>query len=138
MKNVKISELVPFEKQLTIIQYEKAKAHLQADKTFCPPAKIFCLRIVDVDYTCVRDGHHHIRAALDLGGSTVPCEFTTPPDSVQGMRDHFEEHLALQGFANIPITSSRTQAITDDLKRDTTINFEALKRSLEENKKEQQ
>jgi hypothetical protein len=133
MQNIKISELVPFEKQLTTAQYDTACQDLSRDRRFDPPAKVF--RVDELPYVFVRDGHHHVRAALDLGWTMVPCEWTTPPDSVQGMIDRLDEHLALRGFAAIPIQASRTKEILDDLKKDTTINLDTLKRLMEEQKR---
>lgn len=129
MDEIKIIELVPFEKQLTTTQYSKAVADLRRDRKFYPPAKVF--RLKGLPHIFVRDGHHHIRAALDDGTQAVPCVFVDPPASSAGIIDDLDEHLELKGFAALPIQQSRTEDIQDDLKKQTGIDCGALKKKLD-------
>jgi hypothetical protein len=114
---LKISDLIPFEKQLSESKYKKAIKDLERDGKFDPPAAIFELDINGMVYYCVRNGHHHIRAALDRGELTVPCKIVTPsPELQKMMRNNFDNHFCLQGFGKIPILSHQhyEKAIKDD------------------------
>ena len=129
MNEIEIADLVPFEKQLTTWQYNRAVEDLNRDNKFDPPAKVF--HIEGFPHIFVRDGHHHIRAALDAGSRTVPCVLVDPPDSSVGIIDDLDEHLALKGFAALPIQESRIEDIQNDLEQQTGIDWYALKKRLD-------
>lgn len=130
MIEIAIADLVPFEKQLTTRQYNRAVEDLDRDKKFDPPAQVF--RIEDLPHIFVREGHHHIRAALDAGSQTVPCVFVDPPDSSAGIIADLDEHLALKGFSALPIQESRIKDIQNDLKKQTGIDWNDLKKRLDD------
>jgi hypothetical protein len=127
---IPIANLIPFEKQLTRVQYEKAVADLKRDGKFDPPAKVLLLS--DGVYI-LRDGHHHVRAALDLGYDVVPCELTSAPEILNQVMQDFESHDALRGLVSIPILDgSRREAIQREMREQRQNDFlESLKQKLE-------
>ena len=123
--NVLIAELIPPELKLTNAQYAKAEADLERDGKFTKPAKIF--RVEGHSHVFVRDGHHHIRAALEKGATAVPCDTTDPPADWKDIVDHVDDHLRHKGFATLPIVASRTENIRrrlrDHLSVSSDVNF---------------
>lgn len=93
-----IASLVPYEPCYTSPKLRSALRDLKRDKKFDPPADIFELR----GEWFVRDATHHVLAAHMLGCTEVPVVEVLPPGDTKSILEHWAEHMARKGFANLP------------------------------------